>query len=240
MSFDRLLNELADRPAAIDSPAPNQATANFLAIQRAVVILTTPNLFTGKAAVIVNPLPADRAIIDAATAVVDTITTQESIINQLRDDLTDARNGWEAAVNDNNAYNHPLDYVFDEAVEQAARGKGEERHGRGKDFLEQPWVELTDQFGTGGLFWQAGKKLREAQHLKAAARRRELLGAINYIAMALVYDDHLADQKLLRELQQDAPLQDVNPHEFAKRDGGYLFGQNITITPTDTSEGGHV
>lgn len=86
---------------------------------------------------------------------------------------------------------HPLELVFNAAVAQAASGKGNERHGNGADFMEQPWVSLTDGFGIGGPMFQASKKLRESMkfyHAKEYDRfEREVLGALNYAAMAVLH-----------------------------------------------------
>lgn len=86
---------------------------------------------------------------------------------------------------------HPLELVFNDAVAQAASGKGNERHGNGADFLEQPWVSLTEGFGIGGPMFQASKKLRESMkfyHAKEYDRfEREVLGALNYAAMAVLH-----------------------------------------------------
>lgn len=86
--------------------------------------------------------------------------------------------------------NHPLMKPFREAVTQASSGKGEERHGRGADFMAQPWVSLAKTHGRGFLTGQAAKKLDEAQHFTdRAAWRKEMLGALVYIGMSLIEDD---------------------------------------------------
>lgn len=84
---------------------------------------------------------------------------------------------------------HPLQDVFDQCVAQATEGKGNERHGNGKPFLEQPWVDIADTYGTGFLYGQAAKKLREAMQMTGEARERELYGAINYVAMGLLHEE---------------------------------------------------
>jgi hypothetical protein len=97
-------------------------------------------------------------------------------------------------LNDENKYlndqnSHPLQGVFDDCLYQVSSGKGEERHGHGKPFMKQPWVELGDTYGTGLLFGQAAKKLSEAQSLPTPeARLRERIGAINYIAMGILHE----------------------------------------------------
>ena len=89
---------------------------------------------------------------------------------------------------------HPLHAVFDSCIDQAVNGKGEERHGHGKPFHEQPWRSLADTFGDGFLFGQAAKKLAEAQSLPTPeAQRKERLGAINYIAMGILYLEEKAN-----------------------------------------------
>ena len=86
---------------------------------------------------------------------------------------------------------HPLQAVFDRCIEQAASGKGEERHGHGREFYEQPWVGLTRDFGVAGPLFQASKKLRESfgmyERGDLEAFEREVLGAINYSAMAILF-----------------------------------------------------
>ena len=87
------------------------------------------------------------------------------------------------------ATNHPLFKIYALAIDQLENGKGEERHGQGKPFMKQPWRRLGDVYGTGFLFGQADKKLEEAQGLSIPEhRRKELLGALNYIAMGLLHD----------------------------------------------------
>lgn len=81
--------------------------------------------------------------------------------------------------------------VFDQAVEQAARGKGRERHASGEPFDEQTIMQTTRAHGLGFATGQAEKKLRESHRLAEmeggnARAVRELLGAINYTAAAII------------------------------------------------------
>lgn len=85
------------------------------------------------------------------------------------------------------AQHHPLQEVFNRCIDQAVLGKGEERHGKGLEFFEQPWVDIARTHGIGFLTGQAEKKLREAQGMDADGWEREMLGAINYAAMAMLY-----------------------------------------------------
>lgn len=112
---------------------------------------------------------------------------------QLQADIAKLRDKNTFLANENDRLNelcsHPLQGVFDDCIDQAASGKGEERHGHGKPFMKQPWVTLGDTYGTGFLYGQAAKKLSEAQSLPTPeARLRERIGAINYIGMGILYD----------------------------------------------------
>lgn len=86
---------------------------------------------------------------------------------------------------------HPLDEVFKRCVEQAEKGKGEVKHGLGKGFYDQQWVDVTRRHGVGFLTGQAVKKLNEAAALKNNMTQedweKEMHGAINYAAMAVLY-----------------------------------------------------
>ena len=84
---------------------------------------------------------------------------------------------------------HALRDVFIQA-EAHARTKGNERHALTPDqpFVKQPICELTRQLGLGFPLGQAVKKVLESQQLERypARAKAELLGAINYIAAAVI------------------------------------------------------
>lgn len=84
----------------------------------------------------------------------------------------------------------PLIEVLNEAAVQAAHGKGHERHSGGKPFIHQPLLEITRRYGLGFPFGQVEKKLEEANRMvgrgQIDAAIREMLGAINYIAGAVI------------------------------------------------------
>lgn len=85
---------------------------------------------------------------------------------------------------------HPLQSIFNDAILQVTSGKGQERHGDGKEFFEQPWKHLADVHGRGFLTGQAAKKLEEAQRFTDRDKwKREMLGAIVYAAMAVLYGE---------------------------------------------------
>lgn len=97
--------------------------------------------------------------------------------------------------------NHPgyetLAAVLQEAYDQAATGKGAERHANDLPFHEQPMQQIARRRGLGFLLGQVDKKTEEAQGMlergERAAWRREILGAINYLAGALIYVDGLSE-----------------------------------------------
>jgi len=83
--------------------------------------------------------------------------------------------------------------VLREALEQAQEGKGEARHGNGLSFTEQPALTITRAVGLGFPLGQAMKKIQESQRMDTDAAKRELLGAINYLAAAVLFLDENAD-----------------------------------------------
>lgn len=83
-----------------------------------------------------------------------------------------------------------LSHILDAAFEQAAAGKGKERHANGQRFTDQPIMTIGRRRGIGFPLGQVEKKTDEAhgmfsrgEHDKAEA---ELLGAINYLAAAIL------------------------------------------------------
>lgn len=84
---------------------------------------------------------------------------------------------------------YSLREIFVQA-EAHARSKGNERHALTPDqsFEEQPICTLTRQLGLGFPLGQVMKKVLESQQLKQypARAKAELLGAINYIAAAVI------------------------------------------------------
>jgi len=86
-----------------------------------------------------------------------------------------------------NPHYDSLGCVLLRAWQQAAEGKGAERHGQERPFEDQPMQRLIDLYGTGFALGQAAKKMQEAQRMDKDAAVRELLGAINYISGAVIY-----------------------------------------------------
>lgn len=81
--------------------------------------------------------------------------------------------------------------VLDEALAQAQSGKGKERHATGGDaFEEQQIVQLGEWMNsTAFAIGQACKKSIESSRLPPDRARLELLGAINYLAAAVIVID---------------------------------------------------
>lgn len=76
--------------------------------------------------------------------------------------------------------------VLERAFDQAATGKGSERHAQDLPFEQQPMQKLIDLYGPGFALGQAAKKAQESQRLPAGRDVAELLGAINYLAGAVI------------------------------------------------------
>lgn len=81
--------------------------------------------------------------------------------------------------------------VFQRAFDQAANGKGKERHATGDTpFEKQPMALINMTLGSiDGYLYQAAKKAQEARRLPDGRAQAELLGAINYLAGAVIAMD---------------------------------------------------
>lgn len=85
-------------------------------------------------------------------------------------------------------YSHPLYEAFDDAVEQATKGKGERHGGDKTPFMDQRWHNIAKSTGVGGLVFQMVKKAEEAcEKDDQEAFERELLGALVYGGAAYLY-----------------------------------------------------
>jgi hypothetical protein len=83
--------------------------------------------------------------------------------------------------------------VLRDALEEAQEGKGAVRHGNGLSFMDQPALTITRAVGLGFPLGQAMKKIQESQRMDTDAAKRELLGAINYLAAAVLFLDENDD-----------------------------------------------
>ncbi len=76
--------------------------------------------------------------------------------------------------------------ILDDAFKFASEGKGHERHGGpGIKWEDQRHAEISKEVGTGFAIGQAVKKCYESRRLNDDAAKRELLGAITYLASAV-------------------------------------------------------
>lgn len=83
--------------------------------------------------------------------------------------------------------------VLQRAYDQAASGKGASRHARDEEpFHEQVIMDGAKRFGTGALLFQAYKKSDESQRLPTERAVAELLGAIVYLAAAVIETERQA------------------------------------------------
>lgn len=76
--------------------------------------------------------------------------------------------------------------ILNEAYDQAATGKGKERHANDRPWSAQPIAEIGRMVGVGFNLGQAMKKLQEASRMEGEVAVRELLGAIVYAASAIM------------------------------------------------------
>lgn len=85
----------------------------------------------------------------------------------------------------------PLLRTFLGALEQAAYGKGRERHANDLPFIEQPILAMAQMLDSdAGLAQQVIKKTIEARTLPTkAARINELRGALVYAAAMILFEE---------------------------------------------------
>ena len=84
---------------------------------------------------------------------------------------------------------HPLFPVLVDAINQCTSGKGERHGGVDTEFMYQPWTHYAKLHGRGFLTGQAAKKLEEAASKRNGKQfEDEVLGAIVYSAMAIIYE----------------------------------------------------
>jgi hypothetical protein len=88
-----------------------------------------------------------------------------------------------------------LAHVLQRAYNQAAIGKGKERHATNDPFHEQVMQIGARKFGVGSLLFQAFKKSEESQRLPTDRAVAELLGSIVYLAGAVIALEATAEVK---------------------------------------------
>ena len=84
----------------------------------------------------------------------------------------------------------PLREVLNRALEQAAHGKGADRHANGQPFTDQPILAISRMVGPGFAIGQVMKKAQEASTMAGRGNPQnavfELLGVIVYAAAAVI------------------------------------------------------
>lgn len=75
--------------------------------------------------------------------------------------------------------------VLFDALDQAAHGKGRERHATDEPFEKQGSARRNKNH-RGSALGQAEKKIEECERLEPGAKRREILGAIVYAAIEVI------------------------------------------------------
>lgn len=58
---------------------------------------------------------------------------------------------------------HPLEAIFRDAVDQARKGKGDARHGNGRDFMSQTWLQTANAHGMAFLNGPGGEEAAREQ-----------------------------------------------------------------------------
>lgn len=100
-----------------------------------------------------------------------------------------------------------LQAVLRDAYNQAAVGKGAERHANSLPFHEQPMQSISELFDSPfGMAFQVAKKLKEGISMPEFERqKRELLGAIVYTAGIIIYLEKQRDTRDFPEVKNPTP-----------------------------------
>ena len=108
--------------------------------------------------------------------------------------------------------------VYQDAHDQAAKGKGDERHANGQPFHEQRMQQISGLLrSSDGMAFQAIKKMTEGLQFEDHARREaELLGALNYIAGIVIYYRELRPVEVLREYTLEEVTRGVTLSDWAR------------------------
>lgn len=108
--------------------------------------------------------------------------------------------------------------VYQDAHDQAAKGKGDERHANGQPFNEQRMQQISGLLrSSDGMAFQAIKKLTEGLQFEDHTRREaELLGALNYIAGIVIYYRELSPVVAQCEYTLEEVTRGVTLSDWAK------------------------
>lgn len=127
-----------------------------------------------------------------------------------------------------------LAIILRDAFEQAARGKGAERHANELPFDQQPMQAISDLFDSDkGMAFQIVKKLREGLDMPEYERlERELLGVIVYTAGAILWHKRRGGDAARKAAQREATAQQCE--SMARLASNALA--NANMAPTQTGE----
>lgn len=130
--------------------------------------------------------PRGNAPIVLFRSVIDANVPERAHLGPLRDGKTgEVLSAVVAPITDGYA---SLADVLRRALAQASTGKGHERHAEvNEPFERQVIADMARRFGVGSVLGQAFKKSHEAQRLPRERAVAELLGAINYLAAAVIH-----------------------------------------------------
>lgn len=126
--------------------------------------------------------------IDALLGEGEEIDNLDVLVRRRMEELNELRNRVNGGTMVVDGY-QPLFAVLTQALDQAQKGKGQERHANGLPFLNQPIMTETRSVGLGFAAGQARKKILEAINCCEAHPERalaDLLGAINYTAALVI------------------------------------------------------
>lgn len=114
--------------------------------------------------------------------------TREQLAKVSGADLSDVAPGWRQFPAPGYERLHA---VYQDAHHQAAYGKGNERHANDLPFHKQRMQTISQGLNSpDGMAYQVIKKLQEGLQMEdPGARRRELLGALNYLAGIVIFLD---------------------------------------------------
>lgn len=114
-------------------------------------------------------------------------------LSRMDEGATSGVNSWQVVLSQRAAVPYlyaSLYSVLQDALHQAAAGKGKERHANDDPFERQSICEITRKHGLAFATGQAAKKLEESHRLLqlrgVEAATNEILGAINYAAAAVI------------------------------------------------------
>ena len=116
--------------------------------------------------------------------------TDENYSNTMRDAIALAEEELKGRAFPCEGY-EKLHNVFRDAHDHAAYQKGAERHANGLPFHEQRMQAISEGYDSPlGMAFQVEKKIREGLQMPDyGACRRELLGALNYLAGVVIFLD---------------------------------------------------